>query len=791
MRRFFRWLGGEEGWSALLLLTFLVLLPVAAFQDARWLNTGAEDLTKTAVLGAWIALLLARSRWPGIITLPGGLLLGGAWVFAAVGGALPTLETVGNRLRLLWPWLQLVWEKKPTGPDPLSPLFWEAVRQTGFLANRFVAWVNIAVNGGVSSDNLVFLLQIAVLVWLVSFLAGWGLYRWRQPLIAVLPVGVFIFVNVYLADQGLGYLVSYLACALLILLTSNVLRLQRAWERQGLDYASELPFDVGFVSSWLVLGLVLLALPLPGLSTNPVARVWWNTLGQPWSEVETTVNRLFSGVNIPNQTMGSGAKSALVLGASFDPRQETPVFMYVSTDEVVPDLREFREMGEEPQAPSHYWRGLTYDLYTGRGWQNTERALLERRADQPVGQVNPLGFISLTQYVEIIPPRVDLIYAANQPITVSRDYYLQALGAEAYASLSFRNAPLTGMRYTAVSWIPHLGEDDLRVISSLYPSWVTKRYLQLPATLPQRVIDLSKELTAQAKTPYDKALAIQTYLRKLPYDPSILLPAGDFDAVDHFLFLQKGYCDYFGTAMAVMLRTVGVPARIARGYLPGEYNWTDHRYIVKENRLHVWTEVYFPPYGWIEFEPTPGQPAIVRPPGSLLGGSPEVVEPPPVTSPSPDLLGDLGLAGQALGLLLGLGILGSLVWTLYPAWEQRLSPARYAALIYRRMGRYAAWGGLGQRPAQTPREYAATLSRGLAREPGGLRLGGWRLGAATPSPQEGEQVAQIARAYEAATYGPKPLEEDQRSRVQQAWMGIKRRLWAVALARRWAWPTRK
>ena len=283
-------------------------------------------------------------------------------------------------------------------------------------------------------------------------------------------------------------------------------------------------------------------------------------------------------------------------------------------------------------------------------------------------------------------------------------YRVQAAGAEDYSSLSFRDLSLDSIRYSVRSFVPNLGEDDLRNTPTLYPTWVSRRYLALPSSLPQRVVDLSRQLTASAKTPYEKALAIQDYLRKLPYDPKILLPSGDFDAVDYFLFLQKGYCDYFGTTMAVLLRASGVPARVARGYLPGEYDWVAHRYVVRENRLHTWTEVYFPPYGWIEFEPTPGQPPITRPPGSLLD------EPSPL--PTPRAAGGAHRARSVGG--------GGYVGPGYPSADGNVRsrpaglgalpqpgnsgspPSQFAELIYQRMSRYGAWTGRPRRPSQTP-----------------------------------------------------------------------------------------
>jgi transglutaminase-like putative cysteine protease len=784
MRHLLGRLRGDEGWSTLALLTLLALLPVFAFGDSDWLSQGNEELFKTALIGAWAGMILARSRLPGLVAMPGGILIGGASVFLTVGGAAPSLRGIADRFGPFWEWVQVVRADQPHGPDPLSPLFWEATRQAGFLADRFVIWFNTIWAGGASSDNLVFLVQIALLTWTVTFIAGWGLYRWHEPLMATLPCGIFVLVNAFLANQGWGYVITYLIVLFVLVVTFNIFRLRRSWDTNRLDYSDELPFDVGFASAWLAVALVLLALPLPGLTSNPVARAWWNTVSAPWSEVEASVNRMFSGINNPNQALGAGARGALVLGGSFEPRLDAPVFMYISTDEQLPSLREFLDMGEEPAAPIHYWRGSTFDTYTGRGWVNSERTDLDRAAGQQVLPLNPTGFISVTQFVEMVLPRVDLVYAANQPYTISTAYRVQAMGAEDYSSLSLRDLSLGATRYNVLSLVPSLGEEDLRAAPTLYPTWVANRYLALPSSLPKRVVDLAKQLTAQADTPYDKAIAIQDYLRKLPYNPKILLPSGDFDAVDYFIFLQKGYCDYFGTTMAVLLRASGVPARVARGYLPGEYDWVNRRYVVRESALHTWTEVYFPPYGWIEFEPTPGRPPIYRPPGSLLQEDSILPTPAPPAAPaSPTQWEGVGLWGGVALLLAGVAAVTLLVWALYPVWEHGLPDSRYVEMIYQRMVRYAGWGGRTRRPSQTPTEYARDLGQDLAGRYGGFRWGPWAAGASSPSAQDAERVSAISGSYEAASYGSQPLDRLQREQVEKAWQRLKGRLWSLALAR--------
>jgi len=161
--------------------------------------------------------------------------------------------------------------------------------------------------------------------------------------------------------------------------------------------------------------------------------------------------------------------------------------------------------------------------------------------------------------------------------------------------------------YTLYSFVSQASNNELQEAGDEYPSFITDHYLQLPITLPDRVRGLAERITEGAETPLDKALAVQSYLRSeggFEYSQDIESPPPNADGVDWFLFETKtGYSDYFGSSMTVMLRSVGVPARMAAGYAPGELDITG-RWAVRDRDSHGWTQVYFPGHGWIDFEPT-------------------------------------------------------------------------------------------------------------------------------------------------------------------------------------------
>jgi hypothetical protein len=168
--------------------------------------------------------------------------------------------------------------------------------------------------------------------------------------------------------------------------------------------------------------------------------------------------------------------------------------------------------------------------------------------------------------------------------------------------------------YRAETYLPLITVEELRAASIEYPQSISDHYLQLPTSVPARVLDLAQQLTNGKQTSYDKVKAIEAYLRSYPYDLEVPAPPPDRDVADYFLFdLKKGYCDYYATTMVVLARASGLPARFVSGYAPGSYDISKAAYVVRELHAHSWVEIYFPQIGWIEFEPTASQPDIEMP----------------------------------------------------------------------------------------------------------------------------------------------------------------------------------
>jgi protein-glutamine gamma-glutamyltransferase len=164
---------------------------------------------------------------------------------------------------------------------------------------------------------------------------------------------------------------------------------------------------------------------------------------------------------------------------------------------------------------------------------------------------------------------------------------------------------LTGV-YSALSEITPPSDRDLRFASGEYPPAIAQRYLQLPDNIDPRIAKFAADITADAPTAFDKSIAIENHLKTRFGYTLQLLDQRRTDQLANFLFeRRKGHCEYFATAMAVMLRTQGIPSRVITGFRGGEFNNLTGDYIVRASDAHSWVEAYFPGQGWASFDPTP------------------------------------------------------------------------------------------------------------------------------------------------------------------------------------------
>ncbi|AEN05609.1 transglutaminase domain-containing protein [halophilic archaeon DL31] len=246
-----------------------------------------------------------------------------------------------------------------------------------------------------------------------------------------------------------------------------------------------------------------------------------------------------------------------------------------------------------------YWKVGSYDRYTGNGWVRTgESRQYSGQLDGPPGES-----VEVEQTVTAETP-LNSMPAAWKPVQVEGSVR-RATQVTTQDGLRAATAIDEGESYTVTSEVAQYSSGDLRSAGTDYPDEIEQRYLGLPDSTPDRVRERTDEVVADADTPYEAAVAIESYLESNKrYSLSVQQPEGNI--ADAFLFeMDAGYCTYYATTMVTMLRTQGVPARFVTGYTSGE-RVAEDRWVVRGLDAHAWVEVYFPDIGWVAFDPTPG-----------------------------------------------------------------------------------------------------------------------------------------------------------------------------------------
>lgn len=256
-----------------------------------------------------------------------------------------------------------------------------------------------------------------------------------------------------------------------------------------------------------------------------------------------------------------------------------------------------------------YWRSHSYDTYNGFMWTQSQENVEQLRGPSRLSYQIPMGDEILGeefwQTYYIVRDQPNLLFAAYRPTQIFIN--AESISRDSGVGLRVSEPLAAGMVYSVVSRRPIFDVAQLSAAGTSYPVEIIARYLQLPDNISPRVRELAQTLTANAPTAFDKANALRDYLLTIPYDyfPPPHPPGAE--VVDTFLFEDKrGLCEQYATAHIVMLRTLGIPARMVAGYGAGEYNALSGYYTVRMNNAHAWVEVYFPQYGWVPFDPTPG-----------------------------------------------------------------------------------------------------------------------------------------------------------------------------------------
>ena len=802
------------------------------------LRDGAQDsagrlLGRLRPADGWIALLflvanlcvvvmsVERADWAPTPSLVGLLLL--AMLTAFVFHRLPVWWWLAILPGLALGALTVVWQVSGYSFDG------EPLGGAGALWERLSLWAEAARTGSINIDKVPFSFGLSVASWLTGYLGAWLFLRHRNFWGVFVLGGLGLLSNLtFLPPHTNLHLALYLFTALLLVARVQAVRRQGEWERRGIQYDEGLRALTLSDSFFITIAVLLVTFLMPVWGNwNPVTNAY-ESMRKPLTSYEDDFNRLFAGLPARRAIGFRVWDDVMAFQGTINP----------ATTQVL-----------QVHSPAPlYWKARTYATYTSKGWISEETEYVpvgelpgfpssdeservqvrytvvplydtkvlfsagrivgvDREAeaeivvppadsvsDVMVSGVTSQGIRNLLESIQEEQPQsgADIknrIYGYPLPSTIN---VTVNEGSPApppdVLSVQARDGVFPAYEpYEVTSSVSAAEPEQLRAAGADYPLHVVTRYTQLTRDLPQRVKDLAVSLTAEAETPYDKALAVEAHLKTLPYNLQIEPPPYDADGVDHFLFEQgQGYSEYFASSMAVMLRSVGIPARVAVGYTTGDQVESEPAYAVNDSHSHAWVEVYFPGYDWIPFEPTPGALLpVVMVPGGAAG---EELEGPFIAgldfdcidefdlecgAPLEPLPGEGGLPGEfaeggafppwawaiiVLAAIAASGLAGR--W----AYRRYLAPAQEPATVYGRLRGLAAFGGLNAAGPRTPYQFGQQLSR---------RLPAYR-----------ESVDVIVDSYVRSRYGARTLSPDDEERLTDAWLGVRYPLLRLSLLRR-------
>ncbi|MBN1956298.1 MAG: transglutaminase domain-containing protein [Anaerolineae bacterium] len=461
-------------------------------------------------------------------------------------------------------------------------------------------------------DPLLFLMLMDSLFWGVSLHAGYSLTRHGRPWQSIIPGGLLMLViQAYdpYVSRRMWFVAFYLFLALLLVARFAYLRYQVEWRRYRAQTLPYMGLEIARTVIVVTLLLVLVSWSIPAAAdAMPAVREAWLTVTKPWAELTERLGHAFDALRGTALVyVQDDYGDRLVLGTQFTASSE----LVLTVD--APPRSELM--------PPYYWRAHTYDTYADGRWRSVFSATMPITLAHFGATVPGLQHRETLTFTFTPATGLGIIYAAPQPLWIDRPVYADASptpggGLDMFALHAV--TPLAaGEKYRAWSSPSTFTVSQLRSAGRDYPQWVRNRYLQLPPEITSQTYELAQELAQGLDNPYDIAVAVTTHLRTYPYSDTLPQDRPDEqEPLDWFLFdVQKGFCNYYASSEVILLRTLGIPARLAAGFSSGERQPETNIYLVHRYDLHAWPEVYFPTLGWVEFEPTATEVFIERPAG--------------------------------------------------------------------------------------------------------------------------------------------------------------------------------
>jgi len=571
-----------------------------------------------------------------------------------------------------------------------------------------------------NNDFVSIMMVWSLLIWIATIWAIWYQWRRKRPVEAVIPAFILVAMARSYSDASPNVMLLMLGATIALMVISAQLEREKDWDERGIGYSELIRKNSTQAAMMLSAVLVLVSGGITSIDLDELKERWedfsrrttpqTSKVSSPGVSGSLGIERDSSRVTLSEQftkLSQGGLPSDHLVGSGPELSEERVLIARVEET----DPRTGNSLVVDSASQNYYFRSLTFDKYTSTGWFSTGGRIYVYQAGQE-------AVTSYTNRQKLIKQDVrfadelsttNKVFVIGELAVVDRIYNVN--WREGESLVEFRDifgATFDGWSYEAYSVVPVYSEDGLRDSSLDYPDWIIEKYLQLPETVPDRVINLAYELTSQELTAYDKLVAIEQYLRTFPYTLDLPIRTANLDIADYFLFdLQRGYCDYYASSMVVLARAAGIPARLAVGYVGGTYDEENDYYVITADQAHSWVEAYFPEYGWVTFEPTAGRAAIQRQTEAI--DLPEFEREIRFTEEKIQLSGLEILGWSILGLIV-VSVVAFLIWLRVDVFVlRRQSIDKAFAKLYRRLLWLGRMLGVASGITQTPLEFSREL----------------------------------------------------------------------------------
>jgi transglutaminase-like putative cysteine protease len=745
-----------------LLIVALLSVAISLKEVIRGFDEWGLILPSLAIglFAGWFSARGGLPSWSAILVI---ITVGMLYTLSNVGDLGGKILQIASEVPALTP-KALIWSGEDS--SPLTELVrdsFDLVMDMGVLLDRAKDWAVASISDRGLYDPIAIGLVWSLILWLVSAWSGWFAGKRRDPLLAMLPAGALLVTSLTLVQGEMQSLLLFLGVTLLLTASMRHIERRERWEITGMDYPHDLGTEIGLTAFVAAVALVLLA---------------WLSSSFSLTDIVTYIEERTRRSSSSSQGFASSMDGQSGVGEVGDSFREVQVpglpreHLLGSGPELsreivmVVRIENLSRLQEEINLPYYYWRSLTYDVYTGHGWRSsTTSEVTYEPGGLSLSSINPHQQW-IRQDVRMLDETGDLLYAAGEPATADTEFTIAWRGEE-----DIFGAKVEKDAYRVDSLVVEVDGETLVGGGTVYPGWIIDRYLQLPESTPTRIFTLARELTATEPTPYDRVIAIENYLRGIPYSLDVPKPPSYRDVVDYFLFdLQKGYCDYFATAMVVLSRAAGIPARLAIGYVGGVFSEEEGAYVVTEAEAHSWAEIFFPEIGWVTFEPTAGRAPLDRTtePALLL----------PIEMDRSPLLPHAEFGDVWLSVLMGIIAVGG-CGVLIIGWVNRRklyrqSPSTVVVLLYQRMRSHTMSLSVARHPGDTPYEFSASLVSYLTSL---MRRGYW---ASWLKGMAGD-VGRLAQLVVWEQFSPHSGGHQAREQAIRIWRRLRVRFWLVRI----------